>query len=88
MDNGTLLQNDRSQADLIAKLANVGTQSPGLMHQMHTMYDGSQQSLNTTPKMELFNKFQSGVLSIPSQFDMLLKGAQDLAVTARHNTAC
>lgn len=59
-----LLQNDRSSADLIVKLASTGIKSSNALGQMYALYDGTKQSLRTTPDISLFsNKISSESLS-------------------------
>ncbi|KAL3149368.1 hypothetical protein ABBQ32_002171 [Trebouxia sp. C0010 RCD-2024] len=48
-------KNDRSQTDLITKLANVSMHNPEVLQQMYALYDGTQQSLENTPEITLFN---------------------------------
>ncbi|KAL3132993.1 hypothetical protein ABBQ38_006902 [Trebouxia sp. C0009 RCD-2024] len=48
-------KNDRSQTNLITKLANVSMHNPDVLQQMYALYDGTQQSLENTPEITLFN---------------------------------
>ena len=55
------LQNDRSSADLIGELTRTGITSPHALEQMYALYDGTKQSLQTTPDISLFSNKVSGV---------------------------
>lgn len=63
-----LLQNDRSQTDLITKLANVSMHNPEVLQQMYALYDGTQQSLENTPEITLFNNQLPGWSCCPVAF--------------------
>ena len=57
-----LLQNDRCQADLIAILADRGMKHPHALRQMYALYDGTKQSLQTTPDVDVLTSNSSGTL--------------------------
>ena len=50
------LQNDRSQADLITKLANMATHNPDVAQQVCALYDGTPESLSNVPDIKLFKQ--------------------------------
>lgn len=53
------LQKDKSQTDLMSKLARVGMHSPA-MQQMGALYDGTQDSMDNTPDIRMFTDQFSG----------------------------
>ena len=55
------LQNDRSQTDLITKLANVSMHNPDGMQQMYCLYDGTQTSQDNTPDIRMFTNLLPGL---------------------------
>lgn len=54
------LQNDKSQANLIAKLHSLATKSPVAVQQMLALYDGTEESLLSTPDVQLFCRNLAG----------------------------
>lgn len=69
------LQNDRSQADLIAMLTNVGMKSPHALQQMYALYDGTKRSLSATPDIDVFRKRSAGE-SVSSRQRFMVVNAQ------------
>lgn len=57
---------ERSQADLITKLVNVGMHSPKDVQQIHALYDGTPQSLQSIPDMGTFGIHPEGEKTFPS----------------------
>ena len=56
-----VLQNDRSQTDLIAKLSNVSMHNPDVMQQMYCLYDGTITSLDNAPDIRMFTNQLPGL---------------------------
>lgn len=55
------VQNDSSQADLIAKLEKLAKNSPQTVQQLHVLFDGTEESANSTPDIQLFCGNATGV---------------------------
>lgn len=49
-----------SQSDLIVNLANIGLKNPRSLQQMYALYDGTKQSLQSTPDIHLFDSTGAG----------------------------
>ena len=55
-----LLQTDQSQVDLATNLGNIGRKSTQSLQQIYALFDGTAESLQTIPEIELFSSSSAG----------------------------
>ena len=61
---GLLLQFHKCQVDLVRKLDSLGKNNPQALKQMFALYDGTRESIQITPDVQLFKSNKAGATKL------------------------